>query len=87
VAEAKIKLAKVEGLWETFQEVQASIEEIKLQETQDENVVCADQEAEREVFESVYFEFLQFLNDHCRTLEIIDKTRGKQDATKASVPK
>lgn len=54
MAEAKVKLAKIEGLWETFQEVQASIEEIKLQETQNENVVCADQEAEREVFESLF---------------------------------
>ncbi|XP_071654107.1 uncharacterized protein [Temnothorax longispinosus] len=60
VAEAKVKSTKIESLWEAFQEVQKKIDDARLEGIEvaaDEEVLpTAEQEAERQIFENVYFE-------------------------------
>ncbi|XP_024871088.1 uncharacterized protein LOC112454106, partial [Temnothorax curvispinosus] len=60
VAEAKVKSTKIESLWEAFQEVQKKIDDARLEGIEvaaDEEVLpTAEQEAEQQIFENIYFE-------------------------------
>lgn len=72
IAEAKVKSVKIENLWEAFQQVQAAIEDAKLQETEDEDGINTEQEAEREIFEGIYFEIA------AKIQIVMDKAQAEQ---------
>lgn len=65
-SEAKVKSKKIENLWEAFEQMQAKIDEGKLEEVggikvggievSNESSISAEQEAEWQVFENIYFE-------------------------------
>src|SRR5580765_1863097 len=58
VSEAKVKSKKIESLWESFEQVQAKIDELRTgddAEVADSNLTEQD-DAERQLFENIYFE-------------------------------
>jgi len=54
----RVKSKRIESLWEEFEELQDKIDEMKLKEEEEEesdDLICVEQETERQIFENIYF--------------------------------